>query len=227
MEQISLAWEPLRAALTMFGEFMPRLLLAIIILVAGWMIAKVARFATERGLKAVNFGVLTARAGVDDFLKQGGLKTGMTGILGVLVYWLVLLVAAVIAFNSLGLTYITDLLTRVIWYVPNVIVAVLVLAVGSYFGRFVQGAVTAYGRNVGVADADLLGRVAFYAILVFAILIALDQLSIGGDIIRQSFLIVLAGFVLALALAFGLGGRKHAQMLLDRWLPASKQGGSQ
>lgn len=227
MEQINLAWEPLRAALTMFGQFMPRLLLAVIILVAGWLIAKVARFATERGLKAVNFGVLTSRAGVDDFLKQGGLETGLTGILGLLVYWIVLLAAVVIAFNSLGLTYITDLLTRVIWYVPNVIVAVLILAVGSYFGRFVQGAVTAYGRNVGMTDAELFGRVAFYAILVFVILIALDQLSIGGDIVRQSFLIVLAGIMLALAIAFGLGGRRHAQMLLDRWLPAPKQGGSE
>ena len=223
MEQINLAWEPLRAALTMFGEFMPRLLLAIIILVAGWMIAKVARFATERGLKAVNFGVLTAKAGVDDFLKQGGLQTSMTGILGVLVYWIVLLVAAVIAFNSLGLTYITDLLTRVIWYVPNVIVAVLVLAVGGYFGRFVQGAVTTYGKNVGMQDAVFVGRVAYYAITVFVILLALDQVQVGGEIIRLTYYILMGGAALALAIAFGLGGQKWASGQLEKFMERKKK----
>ena len=74
-----------------------------------------------------------------------------------------------------------------------------------------------------IRDADLLGRLARYAIVVFVVLIALDQVNVGGDIIRQSFLILLAGLVFALALAFGLGGREWAARMLERWWPESER----
>ena len=104
-------------------------------------------------------------------------------------------------------------------FVPKVIVAILILAFGAYFAAFIGGTVAAYCRNVGIRDAELLGRLARYAIVTFVVLIALDQVNVGGDIIRQSFLILLAGLVLALALAFGLGGRDWAARLLERWWP--------
>jgi hypothetical protein len=204
------------------GAALPRLLIALLVLVAGWMVAKLARFAVEKALRAMSFPVLTERSGMDDFLRNGGIRADTTAVLGLLVYWLVILAALVIGFNSLGLTYITDLIGRVILFVPRVIVAILILAFGSYFARFIENAVGAYGRNIGLQDADLLGRIARYAILVFVILIALDQVGIGGDIVRQSFLIVLAGLVFALALAFGLGGRHWAADLLERWWPRRK-----
>jgi hypothetical protein len=204
------------------GAALPRLLIAFLVLLAGWMVAKLARFAVEKALRAMSFPVLTERSGMDDFLRNGGIRADTTAVLGLLVYWLVILAALVIGFNSLGLSYITDLIGRVILFVPRVMVAILILAFGSYFARFIENAVGAYGRNIGLQDADLLGRIARYAILVFVILIALDQVGIGGDIVRQSFLIVLAGVVLALALAFGLGGRHWAADLLERWWPRRK-----
>lgn len=204
------------------GAALPRLLIAFLVLVAGWMVAKLARFAVEKALRAMSFPVLTERSGMDDFLRNGGIRADTTAVLGLLVYWLVILAALVIGFNSLGLSYITDLIGRVILFVPRVMVAILILAFGSYFARFIENAVGAYGRNIGLQDADLLGRIARYAILVFVILIALDQVGIGGDIVRQSFLIVLAGLVFAVALAFGLGGRHWAADLLERWWPRRK-----
>jgi hypothetical protein len=103
-----------------------------------------------------------------------------------------------------------------------VLVAALILAFGAYFARFVGNAITAYCRNVRMQDADALGALARYAILIFVVLIALDQVHIGGDIVRQTFLIVLAGVVFALALAFGLGGREWASEFLERWWPRKK-----
>jgi hypothetical protein len=191
----------------------------VLVLIGGWLLAKAARFAVVRGLRAINFNVLTERAGMDGFLAQGGISTDTSGIFGVLVYWLVVLAALVIAFNGLGLTYITDLLGQVVLFVPKIIVALVILAFGAYFARFVGGTIVTYCRNVGVRDADLLGKVAQYALIVFVVLIALDQMSVGGDIVRQSFLILLAGVVLALALAFGFGGRDWAAGLLERWWP--------
>jgi hypothetical protein len=216
---VDLLIEPLQALLHQAGVFVPRLALALVVLVAGWLFAKAVRFAVERGLRAINFNVLTERAGMDGFLAQGGISTDTTGIFGVLVYWLVILAALVIAFNGLGLTYITDLLGKVVLFVPKVIVALLILAFGAYFARFVGGTIVTYCRNVGMHDADLLGKVAQYALIVFVVLIALDQMSVGGDIVRQSFLIILAGTVFALALAFGIGGKDWAAGLLERWWP--------
>ena len=208
--------EPIRASLHQVGQFLPRVLLAIAILILGWLVAKALRFATVRTLRAVNFNIVTEKAGIDGFLKQGGGEADTTHVLGVLVYWLVLLAALMVAFNSMGLAYVTDLIGRILLFVPKVIVAVLILAFGAYFARFVGAAVTTYCENIGLSDADLLGRFALYAILVFVVLIALDQLGLG-DIIRQTFLIIISAIGLALALAFGIGGSKRAGELLDRW----------
>ena len=94
----------------------------------------------------------------------------------------------------------------------------------NYFGEnFIGNAVTAYCKKVQLQDAELLGRICQYAILAFVVLIALDQVNIGGDIVRQTFLIVLAGVVFALALAFGLGGREWAADMLERWWPRRRK----
>ncbi|OGA61706.1 MAG: hypothetical protein A3G81_07725 [Betaproteobacteria bacterium RIFCSPLOWO2_12_FULL_65_14] len=223
MNQIDVMLEPLRAFLRQVGDFLPRLALALVVLIVGWFLAKAARFAIVKGLRAVNFHVVTQRAGLDGFLRDGGIESDSTEILGLLVYWVVILGALLVAFNSLGLAYVTDLLMRVLLFVPRVMVAILILAFGAYFARFIGNAITAYCRNVHIQDADLLGRLAQYAIVTFVILIALDQVNIGGDIVRQSFLIVLAGLVFALALAFGLGGREWAAEILERWWPRRKR----
>jgi Mechanosensitive ion channel, conserved TM helix len=225
MENVDVFLEPVRAFLTQIGAFLPRLALAIAVLIAGWLVAKVARFAVAKALRAINFPVLTERAGIDGFLQQGGLKSDTTGIFAALVYWLVVLAALVIAFNSVGLTYITDLLGKVVLFVPKVIVALLIVTFGAYFARFVANAVIAYCKNVGIQDAALLGTVAQYAIMAFVVLIALDQVDVGGEIVRESFLVMLAGVVFALALAFGLGGKDWAAERLERWWPRRKNEG--
>jgi hypothetical protein len=223
MNQIDWSLEPLRGFMLRIGDWLPRVLLAILVIVVGWMVAKGVRFAVVKGLRAVNFNVLTERAGMDAFLRDGGIQSDVTDILGLLFYWLVILASLVMAFNLLGLEYITDLLGRVVWFLPKVMVALLILAFGVYFARFIGNAVSAYGRNIRLQDADVLGRIAQYAIVAFVVLIALDQVDIGGDIVRQTFLIVLAGVVFALALAFGLGGKEWAAEMLERWWPRRKK----
>jgi hypothetical protein len=219
MDRIDMLLEPVRAFLVQVGQFAPRLALAALVLVGGWLLAKLARLAARRALRAVNFHVLTERAGMDGFLRQGGIEADTSAIFAGLVYWLVVFAALVIAFNSVGLDYITDLLREVVLFVPRVIVALLILAFGAYFARFIGATVATYCRNVGVQDGDLLGNLAQYAIIAFVVLIALEQVHVAGELVRQSFLIILAGVVFALALAFGLGGRDWAAGLLERWFP--------
>jgi hypothetical protein len=222
MTQIDIMLEPVRAVLIQFGAFVPRLLLALVILLIGWMLAKAIRLLVVKGLRAINLNVLTERAGIDRFLQQGGIQTDTIGILGALIYWLVTLAVLMIAFNSLGLTNVTELIGRVALFIPKVIVAVLILAFGAYFARFIDNTIIAYGRNVGVEDAQILGRIARYAVLVFVVMIALEQVDVASELVRQTFLIILAGVVFGLALAFGLGTQYRVSELLEKWWPSQK-----
>ncbi len=223
MQDVNVLLEPAKAFLIQIGNFMPRLGIAIVILIIGWLLAKAIRFAAERALRAINLPVLTERAGIDAFLRNGGITTDAVGIFSALAYWLVIFVGLLVAFNSLGLDYATDLLRQVVLFLPKVFVALLVIAFGAYFARFIGDAVRSYMTNIGISDADLLARVAQYAIVVFVILIAIDQLNIGGALVQTTFLILLSGVVLALALAFGIGGRDWAAALLERLWPHERR----
>jgi Conserved TM helix len=222
MQTIDIFLETAREFLHQMAALLPRLAFALAVVLAGWLFAKAVRFAVEKALRAVNFNVLTERAGTDHFLQQGGLQGDTTTLFGLFAYWLVILAALVIAFNGLGLTYMTDLLQRVVLFVPKVLVAMLVVIFGSYFARFVGGAVATYCNEAQIPDADLLGKIAQYLITAFVIMIALSQVEIGGDIVQRTFLVILAGIVLALALAFGLGGKEWAAALLERWWPRDR-----
>ncbi len=219
MQELDITLAPARAFLVQVAQYLPRLGVALAILVIGWLIAKTVRFAVSRGLRAINFQVLTERAGVDRFLRDGGIAADGIAIFAGLAYWLLLLLALLVAFNSLGLEHATELVRQVVLFVPKVFVVLLVIAFGAYFARFVRDSVQVYLRNVGVSDAEMLAHLAQYAIVGFVLLIAVDLLNIGGQLVQTTFLIVLAGIVLALALAFGLGGREHAAALLERWFP--------
>lgn len=219
MDSMNVLLEPVRASLHAVGEFLPRVILAMAIVIAGWLLAKALRYAAVKALRGVNFQVVTEKAGVEGFLRQGGVEFDSVDVLGALLYWLVVLAALMVAFNSLGLAYVTELLGRIVLFVPRVMLAVVILAFGSYFARFVGTAIAAYCRNVGVADAEVLGRIATGAIVVFVVLIAIEQLGVG-DIILQTFLVIVGAVAFALALAFGLGGQRRAAELIDHWTRA-------
>lgn len=224
MDSLSIHLEPLRAFMFQIGAYMPRVLLAVVVVLVGWLLAKAVKFTVVRGLHAINFHVLTERSGIDNFLRQGGMAVDASAVFGVLAYWLVILIGLTVAINALGLSYVADLLGRVLWFIPNVFVALLVLAFGAYFAKFLGDAVTSYGRSERMQDALLLGKVVQGAILLFVMLIALDQVKIGGDIVRQSFLIILGGVVFALALAFGLAGKDWAAERIEEWWPRGGTG---
>ncbi len=223
MQSIDMVLDTTREFLHQMAALLPRLVLALFVFLVGWLVAKVVRFTIEKALRAVNFNVLTQRAGTDHFLQHGGLRGDTTTLFGLLAYWMVIVAALMIAFNGLGLVYIADLLQRLELFTPKVLVAGLVIVLGSYFARFVGESIETYCRSAQIADGDMLGKIARYLIMAFVLLIALSQVEIGGDILQRTFLIILAGVVLALALAFGLGGKDWAAALLERWWPRHKK----
>jgi hypothetical protein len=223
MQSIDMLLDTTREFQHRIAAFLPQLVFALVVMVVGWLFAKAMRFVVEKALRAVNFGVLTERAGTDHFLQQGGLSGDTTTIFGLFTYWVVILAALIIAFNALGLTYITDLLQRAELFAPKVLVAMLIIVFGSYFARFVGEAVNTYCTDAQIPDADILGKIARYLIMTFIIMIALSQIEVGGDIVQRTFLILLFGLVLALALAFGIGGKDWAAAMLERWWPQRRR----
>src|SRR5580658_4969320 len=217
MQSIDVMLDSTREFLHQGAQFLPRLALAVVILAIGWLLARVVRFVIERGLRAVNFNVLTERAGTDHFLQRGGLRGATTTLFGLLAFWIVIIASLMIACNGLGVVYLADLLQRVELFTPKILVAGLILVLGSYFARFVGESVDAYCLNAQIPDADMIGRIVRYVVMTFVLMIALSQLEVGDDFIQRAFLIVLAGVVLAFALAFGLGGKEWAAALLERW----------
>ncbi len=223
MQSIDMLVDAGREFLHQAAVFLPKLLLALLVVVIGWLLAKVVRFAVERALRAVNFNVLTERAGTDNFLRQAGMHGDTTTLFGLVVFWLVVIAALIMAFNGLGLTYLPDLLGRVVLFAPKLFIAMLVVVFGSYCASVVGNAVQNYCLDAHIADADVLGRLARYLIMLFVVMIALSQIEVGGDIVQRTFLIILAGLMLAIALAFGLGGKDWAASLLQRWWPQQRK----
>lgn len=219
MDSLNIAVEPLRAFLVQVGGYLPRLGVALAIVLAGWLIAKALRFGTIKALRALNFHVLTERAGIDDFMQQGGSRKDTADLVGLIVFWLVMLGALIVAFNGLGLSQVTDVLSKVLLFLPKLLVGLLVVVFGLYFARFVGQSVQAWCRGAEIGDAELIGRIVRYAIVTFVVLIAVDHVDIGSGLVQQTFLILLGGVVLGLALAFGIGGRDRAAAAIERWFP--------
>lgn len=190
------------------ADFLPNILAALSILFVGWIIARVFKAGVGRVLRTIKFPMLAERAGIDGFLKTGGVKLTSTDLLAVLVYWLVMLIVLVTAVNALRLEMASQLLNQIMLYIPNIIVAVIVLVVGLYAANFVAGLVRTTAANAGIAEAEIIAALARYALIIFTFAIALNQLRIGEDIVANGFLILFGAACLAGALAVGLGSRE-------------------
>jgi hypothetical protein len=197
------------------GAFLPNMLVAIVLLIIGWIVAKLLRNMALRILRFLRIDVFAERSGIEDFLLKGGVRFTAVTLMAALIYWTILFIVFLAVLNTLGLDIAAELFNQVILYIPNVIVAIALLIFGTLFAQFVQSALFTYLSNIGVSGASLVSGIAKYAIIVFVVSISLEQLAIGGDILVSAFQIAFGALCLALALAFGLGGRDWAARVID------------
>jgi small-conductance mechanosensitive channel len=216
MRQIDVFLASITSFWTQLAGFVPQLLAAMVLLLLGWLIAKVVRTGMVKLLRALQFDRLSERSGIEAFLKQGQLTVSLSGLLAGLVYWLIILIVIVTVSNSLGLHLVAELFNRVVLYIPNVIVAILILVLGAILARFINRLIFAYLNNIGLEGALTISTLSEYAVLVFVFFVALEQLEIGRQLITAAFIIGFGAVGLALALAFGLGGREWAAGVLER-----------
>jgi len=202
-------------ALSGFLTVIPSIIGALIVFSLGWMIAGVLKSAVMKLLKLIQLEPFADKVGITDALKKVGSKMGPSELIGELVKWGTVLVFLSPSVEILGLTQVTSLINQVLTYIPNVLVAVLIVFFGIIFAdltaQFVKGTAAALGSTTSTA----LSVVTKYAIAIFAVLAALNQMGIAQGLIATLFTGFVAMFAIAGGLAFGLGGKDLAAEILD------------
>ncbi len=207
--------EPAKTILSQISQFLVNVLLVVIILIIGWIIAKIIKTLVIRLLKAVKLDQLSDRIDLDSILAKGGLSYSLSELIGVICYWLALLITFVVAVNAIGLTVAADLLNRIVLYVPNIIAAVFILILGMFVATLLSNIVKTAANNAGVSQAKLLGKAVEVVVIIFAVAISLEQLGIAAKVIELTISIILASLGLSVALAFGLGCRDLAAKFIS------------
>ncbi len=197
-------------------NFVPKLLAAMVILFFGWLIAKLVRLGVKRLLEITRFDAFAKKSGVEAFMQDANYHVTLSGIISQVVYWLVILLFVITGANSLGMTEVAVLLRELASYLPHIIVAILVVIFGTLFARFINRLVFAWLHSIKFEHALVISTSAEYCIQILAIFIGLEQLGIGMQLIHALFVIVFGAVFLALAIAFGLGGRDWANRVIEQ-----------
>lgn len=197
-------------------SYLPNLLGAIIVFFVGLLVAYAFRHIIVKLVELLKIDTLVQTLDINASFEHVGIRLHVGELLGWIVKWFFIVVALIAATDILGWDQVTDYLRQVVVYLPNVIIAVIILLAGILLSNFVQNIVKSAVEAAKLSSAQFLSGIAKWAILVFSFMAALVQLQIAPDLIRVLFTGLVAMLALAGGLAFGLGGRDHAGRLLDR-----------
>jgi hypothetical protein len=210
--------QPLEEVLRKIVAFLPSLLTGIVVFAAGLVLAWLVKLLVVRVIKLLKLDAAFDRSGVTEALQKMAVKDTPAKLMGRMFFWLVACIFFVFALSVMRVPVIDRLLERFLLYLPNVFVALVVLAIGWFFGNFLGRAALIASVNAGFKAAGPLSKGVKGTILLFAFVMAFEQLGIGRSTVIAAFAIVIGGAVLALALAFGLGGRDLARTFLEKRL---------
>jgi hypothetical protein len=197
------------------GQTLPALVGALVIVFAGYLLAKVLEKLTERGLRRIRLNHLLERGGVIQAVERSGTHVNPTRVLANLVFWLVMFTVILLAANALGLDSLANVVSTLVSYIPSVIAAIVIILVGIVLGGFVGGLI---GASAGaVHGGRALARIARGGVILLAVFMALQELGIATEIVTTAFAILFGAIALALALSFGLGNRELAGEITRDW----------
>ena len=205
----------LQESFAQLADIVPALLGALIILFAGYLLAKLVEKGTERLLRKLRLNNLLERGGVMEAVERAGSHFNPTRVVGKLLFWLVMFAVIMLAANALGMESLAEVFAELVGYIPSLMSAIVILVVGIVLGRFTGGLIMASAG--AVQGGPTLARVGRWGVVVLAIFMALQELGIATDIVTTAFAILFGAIALALALAFGLGNRELAGEVTREW----------
>ena len=204
-------------ALGMLFSAVPKILGFLVILLAGWLIASLVEKGVAALLRTIHFNDLSERSGFADFVRKMGTETDSSGMIGAIVKWFIRLIALVVAFDALGLPAVSDVLRQLLLWLPNVVVALVVLVIGGLAARALSNIVRGAAAEGGLGNPEFLAKVANTLVWAFAIVVAVNQIGIATELVNTLFMAVVGAVALALAIAFGLGARDTASQIVQQW----------
>ncbi len=198
-------------------NFVPRLLVALIIFILGWLIGSILGRWVSQIVKSLKVDQAFEQVGTDEVLARAGFRLNAGAFVGNLIKWFVIVVFLIASVEVLGLTQVTDFLrTIVLGFLPNVIVAALILLVAALIAEALQKIVAGSAAAAKISSAKFLGGITKWAVWIFAILAALLQIGIAPALFQTIFMGLVAMLALAGGLAFGLGGREAAGRYIEK-----------
>ena len=213
----------LAAALALFLGAIPKVIGFAVILIVGWLIAGLIASAVAALLRAMKFNDLAQRSGFAGFVQKTGIRTDAAGALATIAKWFVRLIVLVVAFDALGLPAVSQVLQQLLLWIPNLVVALVVLVLAGLAANAVHALVRGATAQADLGNPDLLANLARGAIWAFAIVIAVNQLGIATTLVNTLFMATVGAVALALGLAFGLGGRETAGQIVAGWYRQSQE----
>lgn len=212
--QLSLL-EPAKTVIAQISRFFIDILLVLIILLLGWLASKLIKFLVTKLLKSIKVDDLSEKVELDDLLSKGRIPYTLSELIGIVFYWLALLITFVMAINAIGVTIANDLLNRLVLYIPSIIAGVFILILGMFVATMLRNIVQTAATNAGLSQGKLLAKIVEVVVVVFAVLVSLEQLGIAPRLIELIVSIILASFGLAFALAFGFGCQDTAKNFIN------------
>jgi hypothetical protein len=211
------------AALAMFLGVIPRAIGFIVIVIIGWLIASALAAAVAALLRSVRFNELATRSGFGSFVQNMGVRTDSAGFVALVAKWFVRLITLVVAFDALGLPAVSQVLEQLLLWLPNLVVALIVLVIAGLAANTVQSLVRGASAEAGLGNPSFLANVARMLVWAFGIVVAVNQLGIATTLVNTLFMATVGAVALALGLAFGLGGRETAALIVRDWYERGQQ----
>jgi hypothetical protein len=211
------------AALALLLSGIPKIIGFVVILLIGWLIASAIATAIAAVLRTVKFNDLANRAGLTGFVQKMGIHNDAAGFLANVAKWFVRLIVLVTAFDALGLPAVSQVLQQLLLWLPNLVVALVVLVIGGLAAGALANLVRGATAESGLGNPDLLATVARVAVWTFAIVIAVNQIGVAATLVNTLFMAIVGALALALGLAFGLGGRETAAQIVRGWYDRGQQ----
>jgi hypothetical protein len=214
MERVTDSFARLQAALMQIVALLPGLVLSLVILMAGFVVARSLERLLDALLDRMQFDREAARWGVAEAMARSG-AGGPTRVVGKLAFWFVMLIVILLASSALGVENINDVFSNLVAYIPSIFAAIIVMVLGIILGEFVRALILASAG--GVEGVPVLAQLAKSVVIVIAVFLGLQQVGIAAEIVTTAFTLILGAAALAVALAFGLGNTGLAGEVTRRW----------
>jgi Mechanosensitive ion channel, conserved TM helix len=213
---LNLVLEPLKDLFVKFKTFVPNMLAMLLILLIGFIVARIVRLVLVKFLSAVNFDAWSDRMGFTKLMRKGDVWSKPSTVVASMVFWMLIIITLLAGLYALQINAMNQLVASVIGYIPQLFSAMMILVIGYVFSEFVSRAVLIAAANSGFHYAKLLSKAVNTLLIVLILAMVLEQLQIAPAVVLAAFSIVFGGIVVALSIAFGVGGIPAARRMIER-----------